>query len=412
MLLLEVFDSSPRSAEIRSLDDFRGPFEAAQSSPTALGGVAELVDHGEHRVAGQTSIGAVGPMPHPGEARLDDLESRRSAPGTSIWDPLSETFIGHASTRCLWGKQRIVTMRRYRTNALNSGGRALSRVKDATILIRSKLRRMTGVKDMPNDLRWFDLQFRPDEALKQFGIPLPSLPPDEVQRRFTGLHGRENLKQAFNFYSFARSVSKLEQINEPRILDFGGGWGRIARLFLRDTSPQHIWIADCLGDAIHWLHETQNPSNIIKNETYPPIAQLNTGFDLVYAFSVFSHLSEEYALAWLDYLFERLSPDGHLVFTTRGEAFMANHERMHETGASPTSYALLDKLPRPEQLRARYLKGEFQFYPTGGGDELTPDFYGETLIPRSYIEKRYRSSLVDFTEEVKDADQAVFVLRR
>jgi hypothetical protein len=38
-------------AELDSLDDFREPFEAAQSSPAAFSGLPELVDHGEHAVA-------------------------------------------------------------------------------------------------------------------------------------------------------------------------------------------------------------------------------------------------------------------------------------------------------------------------------------------------------------------------
>ena len=63
-------------------------------------------------------------------------------------------------------------------------------------------------------------------------------------------------------------------------------------------------------------------------------------------------------------------------------------------------------------LRARHERGEFQFYPVGGAGELTPDFYGETFIPRSYLEKHYASILVDFTEEVPHVDQSVVVLER
>ena len=42
--------------ELHPIDDLREPFEPAQSSPAALGAQAELVDHREHSVAGQTSL--------------------------------------------------------------------------------------------------------------------------------------------------------------------------------------------------------------------------------------------------------------------------------------------------------------------------------------------------------------------
>jgi hypothetical protein len=96
---------------------------------------------------------------------------------------------------------------------------------------------------------WFELQFKPLDALKYYGIPVPGLPPDDVQIRFTGRTGRDNLMQAFSFYQYICSVCQLNKINLPKVLDFGGGWGRIARFFLRDTKPEMITIADCLSDS-------------------------------------------------------------------------------------------------------------------------------------------------------------------
>ena len=262
-----------------------------------------------------------------------------------------------------------------------------------------------------DDTTWFELQFRPQDALKYYGIPLPGLPSDEVQMRYTARAGRNNLQQAFNFYRYVYSACKLSQVNEPRILDFGGGWGRISRFFLRDTKPELICIADCLSDAIDRLHATGNPCKILKNEPLPPIVGLDTHFDLIYAFSVFSHLSEQFLRAWLTYLMDCLRPGGHLVFTTRGRQFIDQLEQVHRENLSIHSY-LREKLPSPKEVRERYLKGEFQFYPTGGGEELTSDFYGEALIPRRYIEIHYRSALVDFTEEVPDVDQSVVILQK
>jgi hypothetical protein len=112
--------------------------------------------------------------------------------------------------------------------------------------------------------------------------------------------------------------------------------------------------------------------------------------------------------AWLDYLTGLLLPGGHLILTTRGRRFIDFIDRRRQHG---NFSELVRSLPPPEEMRGRYERGEFQFYPTGGGGELTSDFYGETLIPRHYFETNYQSMLVQFTEEVQNVPQAIVVLK-
>lgn len=278
---------------------------------------------------------------------------------------------------------------------------------------------LTSVLDRPrhvsaalaqlSDDAWFDLQFDPDAARAQYGLALPSFPPDDVQLRFTGLTARDNLLQARSFYEYAAARSQLRQVPDPRILDFGGGWGRVSRFFLRDAPPRRITVADCLTDSIHWLRETHNPCDIRKNKALPPIRGLGRGFHLIYAYSVFSHLSPEAARAWLDYLISLLRPEGWLVITTMAGAFL-DHLAGQGRGALLSEYGGL--LPSPEVMRARYEQGEVQFYPTGGGGELASSFYGIALLPRRYFLENYGGILVDFTEDVPRVNQAVVALRK
>lgn len=269
-----------------------------------------------------------------------------------------------------------------------------------------------------DDALWFELQFRPEEALRTHGIALPELPPDEIQLGFTAKSGRPNLEEAFSFYRYVCAITKLQSISEPRILDFGAGWGRISRFFLRETKPAFIFAADCMSEAVRWLHATRNPCNIIKNEPQPPISNLAEPFELIYAFSVFSHLSGDYFHAWVTYLMRLLRPKGHLVFTTRGHQFLDFLELLQEDSNPPPEQLrehlerLRRRLPMPRELRRRHANGEFQFYPIGGAGELTSDFFGETFIPRSYIERIYGSALIDFTEAIPNVDQAVVVLQK
>lgn len=269
-----------------------------------------------------------------------------------------------------------------------------------------------------NDAEWFELQFNPEVALKKYGIMLPTMPSSDIQIGFTGLSGRVNLQQAFSFYRYICSVCQINKINEPILLDFGGGWGRVARFFLRDTKPENIYIAETMEYAIECVRATGGLFHVIHNQPHPPILGLIEQFDLVYAYSVFSHLSEEYFHAWINYLLDALRPGGYLVFTTRGQFFINHLEHLHKETDKPDEMLkehirrLREEMPLPKEIRRRYLSGEFQFYPIGGAGELTSDFFGEAFIPRSYIQKHLGSFFIDFKEDVPNVDQSVVVLQK
>jgi len=73
---------------------------------------------------------------------------------------------------------------------------------------------------------------------------------------------------------------------------------------------------------------------------------------------------------------------------------------------------LREEMPVPKEIRRRYLNGAFQFYPIGGSDELSTEFFGETFIPKAYIMQHFGSFFVDFTEDIPNVDQSVVVLRK
>ncbi|MEB3200172.1 MAG: hypothetical protein VKK62_06565 [Synechococcaceae cyanobacterium] len=49
--------------------------------------------------------------------------------------------------------------------------------------------------------------------------------------RFTARHGRDNLQQAFDFYKVVLDHLPTQSKGQFRLIDFGGGWGRVLRLF-------------------------------------------------------------------------------------------------------------------------------------------------------------------------------------
>ena len=267
-----------------------------------------------------------------------------------------------------------------------------------------------------DDDRWFEIQFDPKAANEKYGVTLPSLPTDDVQVGFTGLGGRQNLRQAFEFYRYVRDVCGLAEIDNPYLLDFGGGWGRVSRFFLRHTKPEHIYVAETREYAIECLRGTGARYTIIHNQTRPPIKGLPAQLDLVFAYSVFSHLSQEYFHDWLTYLLSVLRPGGHLAFTTRGHSFIRHLQHLHHSterhhaNLEEHVRRLREELPYPEEISRRHSAGEFQFYPIGGAQELTANFFGETFIPKVYIEQHFPHLLVDFNEQVPNVDQSIVIL--
>lgn len=269
-----------------------------------------------------------------------------------------------------------------------------------------------------SDQEWYDLQFDPEKARSVYKIPLPGLPSDDTQVGFTAQSGESNMRQAFDFYVYMREVCHLDKVRQPKVLDFGGGWGRISRFFLRDTKPRKIIIAETRASTIQLLKELNVPYTLIHNAPPPPISGLPKNLDLVFAFSVFSHLSEEYFINWTKYFLSILRPGGHIVFTSRGDYFIKHLQKLHASeDTAPPNLAehirrLKEMMPHPDEIQRLYEAGEFQFYPIGGSAELTPSFFGEAFIPEAYMKKHFGNVLVEFTQDIPRIGQSVTVLRK
>jgi hypothetical protein len=252
-----------------------------------------------------------------------------------------------------------------------------------------------------SDEEWLELNVNPERGHEALGFDLPSLPPDEVQKNFTGRSGRPNIELAFQFYSFIRE--NYLRTDEPTIMDFGSGWGRIARLFLRDT--RDIWAVDTHPVALEWMRKTQLPVRVVESKPLPPIPELGaTRFDLIYAFSVFSHLSEEYFQSWITHLLSLLKDEGVMVFTTRGLRFLNYIEK---------NAIRKDVFQDYEKIRSTYDKGDFQFIADRPDTAvLSGSWFGETFIPPQYLDRKFGAQLLDFIQDLKGIDQAVVVLSK
>jgi SAM-dependent methyltransferase len=104
-----------------------------------------------------------------------------------------------------------------------------------------------------------------------------------------------------------------------RVLDFGCGAGRTLRHFVPEAPDAELWGADIDRDSIEWARaHLSPPCTLVRNDESPPLPVADDTFDLIYAISVFSHLTTQWA-AWLVELHRLLRPDGILIATFMGE---------------------------------------------------------------------------------------------
>ena len=102
-----------------------------------------------------------------------------------------------------------------------------------------------------------------------------------------------------------------------RVLDFGCGAGRVLRTFATEARSGEYWGCDLYEPTIAWLRENLSPPFRFYVSDERPLPHPDGYFDLVYAISVFTHITTEWA-QWLLELRRVLKPDGRLLATFIG----------------------------------------------------------------------------------------------
>lgn len=104
------------------------------------------------------------------------------------------------------------------------------------------------------------------------------------------------------------------------ILDFGCGCGRIARHWA-GLGEGRVSGCDSNRDLVLWCQHNLPFMDGRVNAAVPPFP-FDRRFDLIYAVSLFTHLSESAQEAWVDECRRALAPGGILLFTTLGNRYV------------------------------------------------------------------------------------------
>lgn len=263
---------------------------------------------------------------------------------------------------------------------------------------------------------WIELCARASEdpATKLGDIDLFRFPSAQFQATFVGSSGKQAFTEAGKFYKYVLAANQTHR-NLPigRLLDFGCGWGRYTRLLVRDVPQNGLYGVDPHAAAIQ-LCRTQIPyACFLETGRRPPLPLRDHYFDVVIAYSVFSHFAEINAAIWLCEIARILKPGGILVATTHAPWLLDFVEQMHQ-GKAPAQtqwhQTLMQAWPDVPAARAKYEAGGFLF--TGAGEYR--DGYGDALVPEKYVRDVW-GRILEFKEYVVDRgrlSQAAFVLRK
>jgi SAM-dependent methyltransferase len=240
---------------------------------------------------------------------------------------------------------------------------------------------------------------------------LPGLPKEDVQRHWTFRTGDDTLVEGFGIYLLVRALYQrhVGHIGDARaVLDFGCGYGRVIRFFLRDIDHHRLTGADNNGSLIAFCRESNRWCNFVQNDTEPPLPFQDDEFEYVFVYSVFSHFSEAMHLRWLEELKRIVRPRGALAISVRRRNFIRALQEMRESGTEDDSRIILKMFLDTDRELGRYDAGEFCFSPYSGRVE---PWWGEAVIPRAYIEREW-GRLFDVVEFVEGSPVNLEELRR
>ena len=124
----------------------------------------------------------------------------------------------------------------------------------------------------------------------------------------SGLKDAEGIKSA---------VPALSDGTKHRLLDFGGCTGRVARHFTHEADWEP-WLCDINVNYIDWMVQYLPRVTTFQNRPQPHLPISDAWFDVVAAFSVFTHLDHD-EIPWLLELRRITRPGGYLYLTVNDE---------------------------------------------------------------------------------------------
>jgi SAM-dependent methyltransferase len=269
-------------------------------------------------------------------------------------------------------------------------------------------------RDLP-DAVWGMLLTQRQRVYPAIAAALPTLPIADLQRLWNGPSGPELIAQTTAFYQLLKRAHAEHgtgaRLEHTRVLDFGCGWGRITRFLERDVvQPGALCGVDPVQGILDEAVRNGVRADLRRCAFVPEQLPFEQPFELAYAFSVFTHLSEAAHMASLRALHAAVAPGGLLVVTIRPPEYLrvapSLRPALESLGPHPAA-----RLREPRYLYAPHPTLPLQTPGDGAGGEVS---YGETVVTTAYVRERWSEpfELVAADVSLSDPHQVALVLRR
>ena len=213
---------------------------------------------------------------------------------------------------------------------------------------------------------------------------IPTMPEPAMQQTWVSVSGLDAMLEAAEFLRIVRQMQSRfmphTPIGETRVLDFGCGWGRITRLLSKDWPATKIFGCDPSEDAIGVCKNSGVIGTFAVSDSANRALVFEEPFDIVLAFSIFTHFSEPLHRTTLETLARSIPSGGMLIATIRPRFSLRTRPGW------PRSPELSEM--ELASMLARYDGGQYVFEPLSlpveGAD------WGNSWIPCAYIEREWR----------------------
>jgi len=153
-----------------------------------------------------------------------------------------------------------------------------------------------------------------------FCAPPPQLAFDALNHCDWSKYWESGLRHA---RTFARIILQHTDAMSLDVLEWGCGPGRLLRHMAGLLAARDVRLtgSDYNPETIAWCRQNLAGIDFVQNDLMPPLPLSDKRFDVVFNFSVLTHLSEAAQVAWIAELRRVLKPGGLLICTTHGDHY-------------------------------------------------------------------------------------------
>jgi ubiquinone/menaquinone biosynthesis C-methylase UbiE len=180
---------------------------------------------------------------------------------------------------------------------------------------------------------------------------------------------------------------------------------------MRETS--HLFGVDTEEEMLAVCRDTDCPASVSKIDPLGSLPYDSRSFDLVYAYSVFTHLPEDVQDRWLSEIKRVLRPGGMFIATVEPPRFIDTFlsTDLSRADIHPWQRAMATKIQGDPSLKKTLADEGFVYIPTYGDGR--PETYGDSVSVASYIRSHWSEffQILDYLDDPERFWQAVVTAR-